>query len=125
MRIATWNINSLRARLERVEAWLIEVEPDVVLLQETKLADAKYVIHADLTSMGGKDAVATAAQAAVDWPALGKVVVDGLSRDETLDFTLRLGLDLNQTQRRRLNKSSLLDALNDARFQCAGKVPTQ
>jgi exodeoxyribonuclease III len=42
MRIATWNINSLKARLERVESWLAEVEPDVVLLQETKLADAAF-----------------------------------------------------------------------------------
>ena len=38
MRIATWNVNSLRARQERVEAWLGEVEPDVLLVQETKLA---------------------------------------------------------------------------------------
>jgi exodeoxyribonuclease III len=42
MRIVTWNINSLKARLERVEAWLAEVQPDVVLLQETKLADAAF-----------------------------------------------------------------------------------
>lgn len=42
MRVATWNVNSLRARLERVEAWLGEVEPDVALLQETKLADDAF-----------------------------------------------------------------------------------
>jgi exodeoxyribonuclease-3 len=39
MRIATWNVNSLKARLGRVEEWLGRVEPDVILLQETKLAD--------------------------------------------------------------------------------------
>ncbi|MPZ53552.1 MAG: exodeoxyribonuclease III [Acidimicrobiia bacterium] len=39
MRIATWNVNSLGARLERVEDWLSRAEPDVLLLQETKLAD--------------------------------------------------------------------------------------
>ena len=39
MRIATWNVNSLRARMEAVENWLERAEPDVVLLQETKLAD--------------------------------------------------------------------------------------
>lgn len=39
MRIATWNVNSLRARLEAVEKWLARAEPDVLLLQETKLAD--------------------------------------------------------------------------------------
>jgi exodeoxyribonuclease-3 len=42
MRIVTWNINSLRARQERVEAWLEEVQPDVVLLQETKMTDDAF-----------------------------------------------------------------------------------
>ena len=40
MRIATWNVNSLKARLEKVTWWLERARPDVLLLQETKLADA-------------------------------------------------------------------------------------
>src|SRR6187399_3399691 len=39
MRIATWNVNSLKARLEKVSWWLERAQPDVLLLQETKLAD--------------------------------------------------------------------------------------
>jgi exodeoxyribonuclease-3 len=39
MRIATWNVNSLKARLEKVFWWLERAQPDVVMLQETKLAD--------------------------------------------------------------------------------------
>jgi exodeoxyribonuclease III len=39
MRIATWNVNSLKARLPRVEEWLAQREPDVLLMQETKLSD--------------------------------------------------------------------------------------
>ena len=39
MRIATWNVNSLKARQDRVLEWLALAGPDVVLLQETKLAD--------------------------------------------------------------------------------------
>jgi exodeoxyribonuclease-3 len=39
MRIATWNVNSLRARLEKVGWWLDRAHPDVLLMQETKLAD--------------------------------------------------------------------------------------
>ncbi|HSL57473.1 MAG TPA: exodeoxyribonuclease III [Acidimicrobiales bacterium] len=39
MRIATWNVNSLKARLPRVEDWLTQVQPDVLCLQETKTAD--------------------------------------------------------------------------------------
>ena len=39
MRIATWNVNSLKARLEAVERWLERAAPDILLMQETKLAD--------------------------------------------------------------------------------------
>lgn len=39
MRIATWNVNSLKARMDRVEEWLAQRTPDILLMQETKLAD--------------------------------------------------------------------------------------
>ena len=39
MRIATWNVNSLKARMDAVERWLERAAPDVPLMQETKLAD--------------------------------------------------------------------------------------
>jgi exodeoxyribonuclease III len=39
MRIATWNVNSLKARLEAVEKWLVRADPDVLFMQETKVAD--------------------------------------------------------------------------------------
>jgi exodeoxyribonuclease-3 len=39
MRIATWNVNSLKARQEAVERWLERAAPDVLLIQETKLTD--------------------------------------------------------------------------------------
>ena len=42
VRIATWNVNSLNARLERVDEWLDYAEPDVLLLQETKMADEQF-----------------------------------------------------------------------------------
>jgi exodeoxyribonuclease III len=42
VRLATWNVNSLKARLPRVEAWLSDVAPDVLCLQETKLADTAF-----------------------------------------------------------------------------------
>ena len=41
-RFATWNVNSLKARLDRVEAWLADVDPDIVCMQETKLADSAF-----------------------------------------------------------------------------------
>jgi exodeoxyribonuclease-3 len=39
MRVATWNVNSLPARLEKVSWWLERVRPDILLLQETKVTD--------------------------------------------------------------------------------------
>ena len=39
MRIATWNVNSLKARQEAVETWLARAQPDILLIQETKLTD--------------------------------------------------------------------------------------
>jgi exodeoxyribonuclease-3 len=42
MRLATWNVNSLTARLPRVIPWIEEHQPDVLCLQETKLADEKF-----------------------------------------------------------------------------------
>jgi exodeoxyribonuclease-3 len=46
MRIATWNVNSLKARLEKVQWWLERARPDVLLMQETKLADAAAPVDA-------------------------------------------------------------------------------
>ena len=39
MKLATWNVNSIRARLERVIAWIEAHRPDVLCLQETKVSD--------------------------------------------------------------------------------------
>ena len=39
MRLATWNVNSLKARLERVLAWTERQQPDILCMQETKLSD--------------------------------------------------------------------------------------
>ncbi len=46
MRIATWNVNSLKARQEKVEQWLARAAPDVLLIQETKLTDADAPVMA-------------------------------------------------------------------------------
>jgi len=42
VKIVTWNVNSIRARLPRVLAWLAAARPDVALLQETKVADEQF-----------------------------------------------------------------------------------
>jgi len=42
MRIATWNVNSIRQRIEALTAWLAERSPDIVCLQETKCVDEAF-----------------------------------------------------------------------------------
>lgn len=42
MRVATWNVNSVRARLPRLLGWLDQVQPDVVCLQETKCEEDAF-----------------------------------------------------------------------------------
>jgi exodeoxyribonuclease-3 len=42
MRIATWNINGIRARIDNLKTWLAEAGPDVVCLQEIKCADEAF-----------------------------------------------------------------------------------
>ena len=54
MRIATWNVNSVKQRLPRLLAWLDQRRPDVVCLQETKLADDAFrdLLGAELEDRG-------------------------------------------------------------------------
>jgi exodeoxyribonuclease-3 len=54
MRVATWNVNSVKQRLPRLLAWLDERRPDVVCLQETKLADGAFdeLLSAELAARG-------------------------------------------------------------------------
>ncbi|MBI3799836.1 MAG: exodeoxyribonuclease III [Deltaproteobacteria bacterium] len=42
MQIVTWNVNSIRARKERVLAWVVAQQPDVLCLQETKVTDDAF-----------------------------------------------------------------------------------
>ncbi|CAA9234068.1 MAG: Exodeoxyribonuclease III, partial [uncultured Blastococcus sp.] len=51
MRIATWNVNSIGARLPRLLAWLEDCAPDVAALQETKCADAAFP-YAEIQALG-------------------------------------------------------------------------
>ncbi len=79
MLVATWNVNSLNARMPRVEQWLEEVAPDVLCLQETKLTDDAFPadtfaalgyesVHHGLNQWNG---VAILSRVGIDDPILG------------------------------------------------------
>ena len=74
MRIATWNVNSLKARLDKVTWWLERARPDVLLMQETKLKDSeapreafrKHGLELAHHGEGGRNGVAIASRAALE-----------------------------------------------------------
>jgi len=51
MKLATWNVNSLKVRLPHLTDWLVQSQPDIVCLQELKLEDAKFP-RAELQAAG-------------------------------------------------------------------------
>ena len=59
VRVATWNVNSVKQRVPRLFPWLDERQPDIVCLQETKLADEAFtaLLGADLAGRGYEAAV--------------------------------------------------------------------
>ena len=87
MRIATWNVNSLKARMPRVEEWLDYAKPDVLCMQETKMADSQFpamafsglgyesVHHGD----GRWNGVAILSKVGIDSPVFG--FCEGLEPD--------------------------------------------
>jgi exodeoxyribonuclease-3 len=98
MRIATWNVNSLKARMERVPEWLGYAKPDILCLQETKLSDAAFP-HLAFASLGYESAhhgagqwngVAVLSRAGLSEPVMG--FADGQEPDQdTRLITVRCG----------------------------------
>jgi len=93
VRLATWNVNSLKQRLPRLLPWLDERTPDVVCLQETKLSDEAFAellgdelaarrytaaVHGEATWNG----VAIFSRVGLDDVALGLAGAPGFPRPE-------------------------------------------
>jgi exodeoxyribonuclease-3 len=79
VRLATWNVNSIRARLPRLLDWLAAVRPDVVCLQETKILTEDFPT-AEFDDLGYESAaygsgawngVAVLSRVGVDGPVIG------------------------------------------------------
>ena len=89
MKIATWNVNSLRARADRVEAWLRRTDCDVLAIQETKCKDDNFpwelfesmgyeVAHFGLSQWNG---VAIASRVGLDEVSIGFDGQPGFGKD--------------------------------------------
>jgi exodeoxyribonuclease-3 len=81
MKIATWNVNSIRARIERVTAWLTAAQPDVLCMQELKVEEEKFPLT-ELQALGYQ--VAYSCQRTYNGVAI-------LARSPLVD--VRIGLD--------------------------------
>ncbi len=93
VRVATWNVNSVKQRVPRLLPWLEERQPDVVCLQETKLADDAFdeLLGEELASRGYAVArhgevqwngVAILSRAGLEDVVVGVGDTPGLSRPE-------------------------------------------
>lgn len=89
LKLATWNVNSIRARCERVLAWLERSEVDVLAMQETKCTDAQFpqeafeaagweVAHHGLNQWNG---VAIASRAGLSEVEIGFPGMPGFAKD--------------------------------------------
>ena len=80
MRVATWNVNSAKQRLPRLLPWLDEREPDVVCLQETKLADDAF--QELLEEEAGERGYSMAAHGEATWN--GVAILSRVGLEETV-----------------------------------------
>lgn len=103
LRVATWNLNSLRRRLPAVERFLERAAPDVLCLQETKTTElskeateifARLGYHVEHVGAGAYNGVAVAAR-----PPIDDVVASGSFGDEHLDREPRVISCLVRTPR--------------------------
>jgi exodeoxyribonuclease-3 len=102
VRIATWNVNSIKQRVPRLLPWLEERQPDVVCLQETKLADEAFdeLLGSELTSRGYEFArhgepqwsgVAIVSRVGLDDVAIGVGLEPGIWRAEARALSATCG----------------------------------
>lgn len=79
MKIATWNVNSLRVRLPQVLTWLVTERPDVLALQETKLPDTNFPVAA--LQEAGYQAAFSGQKTYNGVALLSRMAVDSVIRD--------------------------------------------
>ncbi len=90
MKLATWNVNSLKVRLPQVLDWLVANPVDVLALQETKLIDARFPVselvaagyHAVFAGQPTYNGVALLSRIATVGPAQSVVIGNPLFPDE-------------------------------------------
>jgi exodeoxyribonuclease-3 len=96
MKVATWNVNSLRARMGAVVSWIEHEQPDVLCLQETRVDDPQFPreplealgYHVAFRGDKGRNGVAVVSAEPAEVSHLG--FDDGSSRDEDRLMAVRV-----------------------------------
>ena len=98
MRLATWNVNSIRSRIDRVTSWLERADVDVLAMQETKCTDAQFptmpfaalgydVAHVGFSQWNGVAIASRVGLADVEIGFAGQPEWDGLSEARSIGAT--------------------------------------
>jgi len=91
MRLVTWNVNSIRARAERVGAWIDRQQPDVLCLQETRCSDEDFPrdlfedrgYAVEIFGQPGRNGVCIAAREGLDFKRVSRGLPDeGVDADK-------------------------------------------
>src|ERR1700760_4754430 len=83
MKIASWNLNSIRARMDHVTAWLKQHEPDVLLVQELKAPEFPALVYSGL----GYESVAVTQKAYNGVAVLSRSPIESVSNALSGDAT--------------------------------------
>ena len=130
MKVATWNVNSLRVRLPHVLKWLEREQPDLLALQETKLKDEDFPADAFrdygyFATFSGQSAYNGVAILSREPPSvvslgLGGHYVDEQKRVLGATFGAAASLELVRAERpeRRLRRSSTTSSSGSRRCAC-------
>ncbi len=105
MRIATWNVNSVRTRLEQITAWLQRERPEVLCLQETKVADALFPRQA-IEALGYE--LAISGQKAYNGVAIASLLP---LKDVQIGFDALLGAEATELSQQKRVISALIDGI--------------
>jgi len=105
MRIATWNVNSVRTRLDQVTGWLARERPEVLCLQETKVADELFPRQA-FEDLGYQ--LAISGQKAYNGVAIASLLP---LEDVQIGFDALLGPDARALSEQKRVISALIDGI--------------
>ena len=76
LRLLTWNVNSIRQRLDHLDRLIAEQAPDVICLQETKVEDGKFPLDKLVTDRYRLEQINDACDALLAGEVMGRAILE-------------------------------------------------